>query len=182
VHNFACRGAAMSWHPAKSSLARRALPPQALLALLLVAPAVQAAVSSCTVSATGPVFGTYTPMQGAALTSTGTVTTVCVVTSHSNTITIGLSPGYSGNFGTREMTTLVGGTTYTLNYNLYLNVAGTQIWGDGSGPSMLDTVTLTRHGNQNTITTNSTVYGQIPALQDPVPGAYTDTITVTVTF
>jgi spore coat protein U-like protein len=172
----------MSWHPAKSSLVRRALPPQALLALLLVAPAVQAGVTSCMVSATGPVFGTYTPMQGAALTSTGTVTTVCVVTSHSNTITIGLSPGYSGNFGTREMTALVGGTTYTLNYNLYLNVADTQIWGDGSGPSLLDTVTLTRHGNQSTITTNSTVYGQIPALQDPVPGAYTDTITVTVTF
>ena len=157
-------------------------PLQALLATLLVAPATHAAVSSCTVSATGLAFGTYNPMQGTALASTGTVSTVCVVTSHTNTITISLSPGYSGNFTARQMTTLVGGTSYTLNYNLYQDAADSIIWGDGSGPSMLDTVTLTRHGNQNTITTNSTVYGQIPALQDPVPGAYTDTITVTVTF
>lgn len=171
----------MIWRPTRP-LASRALPPQVVLAVLLVAPAAHAAVSSCIVSATGPAFGNYNPMQATALTSTGTVTTVCVVTSHSNTITIGLSPGYSANFNMREMTTVVGGTTYRLNYNLYLNAADTQIWGDGTAPSMLNTVTLTRHGNQNTITTNSTVYAEIPALQDPVPGAYTDTITVTVNF
>jgi len=171
----------MSWHPAKS-LARCALPPQALLALLLLAPAAHAAVTSCTVSATGPVFGNYNPLQATALASTGTVTTVCVVTTHSNTITIGLSSGHSGNFNMRAMTTVVGGTTYTLNYNLFLDAADTQIWGDGTGPSLLDTETLKRHGNNSTITTNTTVYGQIPALQDPVPGAYTDTMTVTVNF
>ena len=171
----------MSWHPAKS-LARSTLPPQALLAVLLVAPAADAAVTGCTVSATGPAFGNYNPLQATALISTGTVTTICVVTSHSNTITIGLSTGYSGNFNMREMTTVVGGTTYTLNYNLFLNAADTQIWGDGTASSLLDTVTLTRHGNNSTITTNTTVYGQIPALQDPVPGAYTDTLTVTVSF
>src|SRR5215831_10365549 len=104
----------MSWHTATSLPARRALPPQALLAVLLVAPAAHAAVSSCTVSATGPAFGSYDPMQGAALTSTGTITTVCVVTSHSNTVTLGLSSGYSGTFAARQMTTLVGGTTYKI--------------------------------------------------------------------
>jgi spore coat protein U-like protein len=162
--------------------AHRALAPQALLGLLLVAPAVHAAVSSCTVSATGPAFGTYGPMQAAALISTGTVTTVCVVTSHSNTITISLSPGHSGNFTARQMTTLVGGTTYTLGYNLYQDAADSIIWGDGTGGSQIETVTLKRHGNNDTITTGLTVYGAVPPGQDPMPGVYTDGITVTVNF
>ena len=159
-----------------------ALPPLALLSLLFGSPAVHAQVSSCTVSATGPAFGTYTPMQGTALPSTGTVTTVCVVTSHSNTITISLSPGHSGNFIARQMTTVAGGTTYTLNYNLYQDAADSIVWGDGTGGSQIETVTLKRHGNNNTITTNLTVYGAVPPTQDPAPGAYTDVITVTVNF
>ena len=174
----------MRSRPAKSSPVPRAPASLALLVLLtalLFAPAADAAVSSCTVSATGPAFGNYNPMQGTSLTTTGTVTTVCVVTSHRNTITISLSPGHSGNFA-RQMTTLFGGTTYTLSYNLFLDAANTQIWGDGTGGSVLDTVTLTRHGNNNTITTDSTVYGTILALQNPVPGAYTDTIVVSVNF
>jgi len=175
----------MSWYAANSLPARRALPPQALLAVLavlLVARAVHAAVTSCTVSATGPAFGIYDPLQGTALTSTGTITTVCVVTSHSNTVTLGLSSGYSGNFSARQMSTLVGGTTYTLNYNLFQNAADTIIWGDGTGGSQIETVTLKRHGNDTTVTTNATVYAAIPALQNPLPGSYTDTITVTVNF
>ena len=157
-------------------------PLQALLATLLVAPATHAAVSSCTVSATGLAFGTYNPMQGTALASTGTVSTVCVVTSHTNTITISLSPGYSGNFTARQMTTLVGGTSYTLNYNLYQDAADSIIWGDGTGGSQIETVKLTRHGNNNTISTNLTVYGAVAPAQDPAAGIYTDSIIVTVNF
>ena len=66
--------------------------------------------------------------------------------------------------------------------NLFLNAADTQIWGDGTAPSVLNTVTLTRHGNQHAITTNTTIYAQIPALQNPLAGACIDTITVTVNF
>jgi len=43
-------------------------------------------------------------------------------------------------------------------------------------------VKLTRHGNNNTITTNVTVYGAVAPAQDPAPGSYTDGITVTVNF
>jgi spore coat protein U-like protein len=165
-----------------SARLRPALLATALLAVLLRAPAGHAAVTSCTVTATGPVFGTYNPLQPTALASTATVTTVCVVTSHRNTITIGLSTGVSGNFTARQMTTVAGGTTYTLTYNLFQDAADSIIWGDGTGASQIETVTLTRHGGNNTITTATTVYAEIPALQDPVPGAYGDIITVTVNY
>jgi spore coat protein U domain-containing protein, fimbrial subunit CupE1/2/3/6 len=153
----------------------------AALAVLLAA-AAQAAVTTCTVSTTAVAFGTYTPLQ-AALPATGAVNTVCTVTSHSNTISIALSQGHSANFATRQMTTLVGVTTYTLNYNLYQNASDTTIWGDGSSANYpAETVTLTRHGGNNTITTSTPVYGSVLAGQDPAPGTYGDTITVTVTF
>jgi spore coat protein U-like protein len=104
------------------------------------------------------------------------------VNSHRNTITVDLSAGASGGFTTRTLTTTIGTTAYPVNYNLYLDAADTVIWGDGTGGSQADTVTLTRHGNNNTITTNLTVYGAVAPAQDPAPGIYTDSITVTVNF
>jgi spore coat protein U-like protein len=162
-------------HPARCTV---------LLALLtaIAAPLSHAAVSNCTVTATSVAFGTYTPLQATALTGTGTITTVCTVTSHSNTITVDLTAGTSGTFTARTMTTVLGTTTYTLTYNLYQNAADTIIWGNGTGGSQADTVTLTRHGGNDTITTATTIYGAVAPSQDPAPGTYTDTITVSVNF
>jgi spore coat protein U-like protein len=155
-----------------------------LLALLtpLATPPVYAAVVGCTVSATSVAFGTYVPLQPGALIGTGTMTMICAVNSHKNTLTVDLSPGVSGSFITRTMTTIVGTTTYPLNYNLYQDAASTVIWGDGTGASQANTVTITRHANNNTITINLTVYGAVAPAQDPAPGSYTDGITVTVNF
>jgi len=153
----------------------------ALLTPLASLPA-QAAVLDCTVSATSVAFGTYVPLQPGALIGTGTMTAICTVNSHRNTITVDLSAGASRSFTTRTMTTTVGTTTYPLNYNLYQDAANTLIWGDGTGGSQADAVTITRHGNNNTITTNLTVYGAVAPAQDPAPGIYTDSITVTVNF
>ena len=155
-----------------------------LLALLtpLATPPAHAAVLACTASATSVTFGTYVPLQPGALLGTGTMTAICTVNSHLNTLTVDLSAGVSGSFTTRTMTTTVGTTTYPLNYNLYMNAANTTIWGDGTGGSLLDNVTLTRTGGNNTITTNLTVYGAVAAAQDPAAGTYTDSITVTVNY
>ena len=155
-----------------------------LLALLtpLASRPAQAAVLDCTVSATSVAFGAYVPLQPGALIGTGTMTAICTVNSVKNTLTITLSAGVSGSFITRTLTTTVGTTTYPLNYNLYQDAANTLIWGDGTAGSQADTVTITRHGNNNTITTNLTVYGAVAPAQDPAPGIYTDSITISVNF
>ena len=168
--------------PATSGMVRLAAPLLLPLLAPLAAPRAQAAVLNCTVSATSVAFGSYTPLQPSALIGTGTMTAICTVDSHKNTLTVDLSSGMSGSFITRTLTTTVGTTTYPLNYNLYQDAANTLIWGDGTGGSQADTVTITRHGNNNTITTNDTVYGAVAPAQDPAPGIYTDSITISVNF
>lgn len=133
-----------------------------------------AQVSACTVSATGVAFGIYDPTSPAATLSSGTVAVSCTVPSGHNPVTIALSTGSSGSFASR---TLSSGTD-TLNYNLYLDAAYTQVWGDGTGGSVTDTQYVT-HGQP---AFNATVYGVMPAMQSPGAGTFSDTITVTVSF
>jgi len=145
----------------------------------LLRPCAHAAVTTCTVTATGVAFGTYTPLTPIALTSTATLSVTCTVTTHRNTITIDLSTGASNRFTPRTMTS----GANILNYNLYLDAADTQIWGDGTGGSVIDSITLIRvGGGTKSVSANATVYGAVAALQDPAPGSYTDTITVSVNY
>jgi spore coat protein U-like protein len=66
-----------------------------------------------------------------------------------------------------------------LSYQLHSDSAHSQIWGDGTGG------TSVVNGSYFIVlggTSNFTVDGVIPALQVASPGAYTDSITVTVTY
>jgi len=141
----------------------------------LASPIAHAQAFFCSASATGVAFGTYTPLAPSPLASTGTITVQCFVFFAQATVTVDLSAGASGGFGTRTLTS----GTDTLNYNLYLNAAHTQVWGDGSGGSLISTLTL-NPGFPSTAT--ATIYGAVNALQDPAPGSYGDTITVTVNY
>lgn len=144
------------------------------LAAALVAPLAHASITSCTVTATPVAFGIYTPLTATPLASAGTISIACSGIRGRNTITIDLSPGASGNYATR---TLSNGAP-TLNYNLYLDAANTQIWGDGTGGSVIATASIRRRTPNATLT----VYGAVAASQDPAPGNYGDTIIVTVNY
>jgi spore coat protein U-like protein len=88
-------------------------------------------------------------------------------------VAVALSPGLCGSYATKK---LGSGPNKRLNCNLYLDAARPLVWGDGTSPTR--NVTATVVGN---ITFTGTVYGRIPAGQNFSAGAYTDTITVTVT-
>jgi len=145
-----------------------------LCVALAAMPAAHAAIASCSVAATNVVFGIYTPLQAAALSSAGTISITCTGVRGRNTVTIDLSQGASGNYTTRRLTA----GAATLNYNLYQDAANTEIWGNGTGGSTEASVTIRRR----TPTATLTVYGAVNARQDPAPGSYTDTITVTVNY
>ncbi|HTD13115.1 MAG TPA: spore coat U domain-containing protein [Steroidobacteraceae bacterium] len=164
----------MSWQFRNRSGARRACGCLALAALgAFLCPAAHAVAVACSVSASAVAFGTYTPLTIAA--STGTITITCLSVVGPSPATITLSPGASSTFTARTMSS--GGNT--LSYNLYLDAAHTQVWGDGTGVSMADNLNLTQ--GLVAPTTTATVFGLVPS-QDPAPGAYTDTITVTVSY
>lgn len=144
-------------------------------ALLCGAPLARAAsITSCTVTATDVAFGTYTPLQAAGLLSTGTISISCTGVTGRNTVTIDLSAGASGNYTTR---TLTAGAN-KLSYNLYQDAANTEIWGNGTGNSTEASATI----RKATPTATLTVYGTVTANQDPAPGTYGDTITVSVNY
>jgi spore coat protein U-like protein len=124
--------------------------------------------STCLVSATAMAFGTYT---GVAATTTSTVSVTCTNTTPYNVaLNAGLATG--ATVSTRKMT---GPLSALLSYALYSDSARSVNWGQTIGT---DTVAGTGNGSAQAIT----VYGQIPAGQYVAPGAYTDTITATVTY
>jgi spore coat protein U-like protein len=140
----------------------------------LGSPAARAAVTSCTVTATGVAFGIYDPTSPSALASSGTIDVICIVANGHNPVTIALSAGFSGSFAARTMSSGLD----TLSYNLYLDAAYSQVWGDGTGGSVTDTQFVTN--GQPAF--SATVYGLAPASQSPGAGSFNDIITVTVSY
>jgi spore coat protein U domain-containing protein, fimbrial subunit CupE1/2/3/6 len=130
------------------------------------------AEAACTISTTPVSFGTYNVFNASATTSTGTVTYRCGNADHNITITI--STGSSGTFANRTMKK----GAEVLTYNLYMDAAFANVWGDGSG-----TTTTYHLGNPpNGTDVNLTVYGRVAALQDVSAGSYSDTVIATINF
>lgn len=149
-----------------------------VLASLASAPGHALIAGTCSATASGVAFGTYDPTSPAALAATGTVSVTCQLVTGSNSVSIQLSTGASNSFANR---TLLSGAN-ALNYNLYVNAANTTVWGDGTGSTQAQTLGINAGLVQITVAANATVYGLMPALQNPFPGAYADTITVTVNY
>lgn len=145
-----------------------------LLALsALLAPGVAAAI--CNVIGPNLSFGPYDTLSTFGATTSGTISITCDETPPPTVqIQVGPSP-VSGGFQPRRMRHLSG--TDTLAYNLYVDAAGTSIWGDGSA----GTVTLSDRVQRNKPWL-PTIYGRMPALQDVMVGDYADAIAITIVF
>ena len=151
----------------------------AVLLLVVAAPAIAAV--SCSVSAPNVSFGSYDVFAGSQITSTTTISVTCTLTGNATTTVnyaIALSPGLSNTFVQRTMKS----GANALGYNLYSNSTRTTVWGDGSGaaPTVSGSMTLTKSARINT--DSPTAYGSVPALQDVGVGAYSDSITITVSY
>jgi len=147
---------------------RRIAAAAAAVAMALVPGAVGAQGQSCIVSSwVDIVFGDYDPFAAAPLDSAGSITHRCPPNRPPR---ISLDRGGSASFAPREMRF----GAEVLRYNLYLDAACTMIWGDGSAGTH-EYVAATGRATVP-------VYGRVFPLQDPIIGAYTDTITVTVQF
>lgn len=80
-----------------------------------------------------------------------------------------ISAGGSGNVAARRM---VGPGAAQVAYNLYTSAAYSTVWDNTNGVS----------GVGNGADQYLPVYGRIPVQTTPVPGTYTDTVTVTVSW
>lgn len=131
---------------------------------------VQASVPSrCYVNASPLNFGNV----GLLTSGVSANTSLAVQCSRTAPYHVGLNAGQNsgGNINARQMVLGVN----SISYQLFRDVAHTQVWGDTVGT---DTVAGTGTG----LTQNLSVYGLVPAQTTPPTGTYTDVIVVTVTY
>jgi spore coat protein U-like protein len=124
--------------------------------------------SACAISANPLAFGAY---SGLLVSSSSTITATCTGGTPYN---VGLNAGTAtgATVTTRSMT---GPAGVLLGYKLFTNSSHTTNWGNTVG-------TNTEAGTGTGLAQSLTVYGQIPAGQSANPGAYSDTIIVTLTY
>ena len=127
-------------------------------------------VDGCLITAGDLDFGDYSAVAVLAKDATSTIQVDC---STGAVFAVALNEGINGgDFTGRLMTN----GTDTLTYNLFLDATRLIVWGDDSG--LTQDVTGVSLGAP----IDYTVYGRLNAGQDVSTGAYSDTITATITF
>lgn len=111
--------------------------------------------------------------QGILSSNVDQSSTLSVQCTNTTPYNIGLDAG-TGTGATVAVRKMTSGAN-TINYSLYTDAARTTVWGNTIST---DTVAATGNGSAQ----NYTVYGRTPSQTTPAPGAYADTITVTVTY
>jgi spore coat protein U-like protein len=131
-----------------------------------------AAPNRCVVSVTPVQFGVYNGLRPGDVRSTGTVVYNCM---QSSPITISISRGGASFLENRRMNQ----AGFELSYNLYLDPAGTIIWGDGTGGSQVYRDPAPAPNTNISVP----VYARVAALQRGArTGFYDDTLVVTINY
>src|SRR6218665_3102810 len=131
--------------------------------------------SACTVSGGALNFGAaIDPLATATpLDASSTLTVTCTnTTPYAVALNAGQNAGGASNFTTRTMKS----GSNTLGSQLYLDTGRSTVWGDGTASSS------TKAGTGTGSAQSLTIYGRIPSLSGVVPGSYTDTVTVTISY
>lgn len=126
--------------------------------------------TACTVAATNLAFGDYVPTAADPKDSTSTVTVRCTL---GTTYRVRLNQGLHGT-GVTARKMQRSGELDELAYALYRDTTRLLNWGETDG----ETDPFVGTG----LAVNHTVYGRIAAYQAVPAGAYSDTITVTVSY
>jgi spore coat protein U-like protein len=138
-------------------------------ALLFGASRAHAQWATCTITATPVSFGSYDVFSSSDLVTTGSISYSC--RGFAWTLSVSLSKGGAPNNNPRRMAS---GRNH-IDYNLYLDAAHTQIWGDPN-PNQYSRFWVWNESG------TLPVYGLIPAGQDVPVGSYNDFVVATINF
>lgn len=133
--------------------------------------------ASCTIGA-GTL--TFPSTAGTSLTSTAVTgsTTFAVTCTNTSPYSIGMGQGNNYSSGNR----MASSGNY-IPYGLYVNATLTYPWTTGASNSTCTTTNDCYLGTGSGAAQTITVYGQVPTTATaPVPGTYSDTVTMTVTY
>lgn len=138
------------------------------------------AVCSCGVVTTNVAFGSYSPLAFGNTDTTGSVKVSCGgVVGLLIPFNIAISAGSGGSYANRSMAS----GAHKLAYNLYTDSSCATVWGDGSAATQLISAGVLLDALGLSPAQTFWVYGRIPGRQlTAVPGSYSDTISVTLTY
>ncbi len=159
----------------RHSLFLRALFVRALLSatVLLALSTAHARAQVCTAMSTMVAFGSYDPTSPMPTDSIGSVTVACSgAGAQTASYRIMLArPGTA-----RQLA----GAGEAADYQLYLDAAHTQVWGDCTGGTSCATGTLVL--GRSTVRRVYPIYARMPAHQRVGPGGLADTVLVTLSY
>jgi spore coat protein U-like protein len=156
--------------PKAPSIRRNILAASTLVLLAAGAALPQAALAGTATTTLGVSFPAQTVLAS-AVSQSGSISVTCTNTTPYN---VGLDKG-AGSGASVSNRLMTGPSSATVAYGLFQDSGHATNWGNTIGT---DTETGTGNGNAQTLN----VYGHIAAQTTPQPGAYADTVNVTVTF
>jgi spore coat protein U-like protein len=127
--------------------------------------------ADCQITSAGTLDFGSTGVIGANRDATSAIAVQCTTGTAYN-LGLDIGKGVGATFATRYMT---GPASAKLGYSLFTDTARTSLWGN-----VVSTNTMSAVGNGATQT--YTVYGRVPPQTTPTPGAYTDIVTVALTY
>lgn len=122
-------------------------------------------------SASNMDFGSH----GVLSTNTDATSLITVQCTNSTPFNLALNAGSGGSGATVTNRLMTGTGGATVGYSLYRTAARDTVWGTTVG-------TNTLAGTGTGAAQQFTVYGRVPPQTTPAPGAYTDTVTATITY
>ena len=142
-----------------------------------------AGAAQCSVAAVTMNFGTY---LGTQVNVAQTIQITCSATltlPEQVRYEVRLSPGLGNSYAQRRLQRTAAPLD-SLPYNLYLGgvpaVLNTNVWGDGTGGTVVWQGNMNLSTGQTTRTATNTIAGAVPAGTVPSAGSYTDTVTATI--
>lgn len=149
-----------------------------LLFIALYCASQVATAQACSIASNSLAFGIYDPFSSVTTDTASSISVVCQSAATTNvSYTIKLDGGLSGSISARNLT----GPGTNLAYQLYRDVTRAAIWGDGSAgsSSVSDSYTLI---TQVPSTRSYAIFGRINPRQNIKIGAYSDTVTVLISY
>lgn len=135
--------------------------------------------ASCTINAATLNFGSS--VAGTSLVSSAVTgnTTVSVTCTNGSPYSVGMDNGANSSGSQRRMKS---GANY-LNYGLYVDAGLANPWTTGASNSTCTTTSQCYLGTGSGSAQSINIYGQVPSVGSAPPsGAYTDTVTMTITY
>jgi spore coat protein U-like protein len=153
--------------------------------LLLLGPLpVAHAGADCSITTAGLAFGLYDAAATLPDDNATTITVTCVYVPPGATkvsYSVSASPGL---FATSALNRRMGAGPGRLSYNIFGDPARTQVFGTGTGGTVVASGSMTVGpgvGN-GTRTASHVIYGRVPPLQDADAGAYLDSLVLTLDY